>query len=32
MRLTALIQDGELRLMGDRGDLTVRPTVRVAAG
>ena len=31
MRLTALVQDGELQLMGDRGSVALRPTVRVAA-
>ena len=31
MRLNALIQDGELQLMGDRGSLAIRPTIRVAA-
>lgn len=31
MRLNALIQDGELQLMGDRGSVALRPTVRKAA-
>ncbi|MDQ3205510.1 MAG: YaeQ family protein [Pseudomonadota bacterium] len=31
MRLNALIQDGELQLMGDRGSIALRPTVRKAA-
>ena len=31
MRLDALIQDGELQLMGDRGSLAVRPEIRIAA-
>ncbi len=31
MRLTALIQDGELQLMGDRGNIAWRPMARVAA-
>jgi len=31
MRLNALIQDGELQLMGDLGSLAVRPEVRLAA-
>ncbi|SJZ55503.1 YaeQ family protein [Novilysobacter spongiicola] len=31
MRLNALIQDGELQLMGDRGSTSLRPTVRMAA-
>lgn len=31
MRLTALIQDGELQLMGDRGNIELRPTARVTA-
>lgn len=31
MRLNALIQDGELQLMGERGSIEVRPTVRMAA-
>jgi len=30
MRLNALVQDGELQLMGDRGSTSVRPTVRMA--
>ena len=30
MRLNALIQDGELQLMGERGSTSVRPTVRMA--
>ena len=29
MRLNALIQDGELQLMGERGSTSVRPTVRM---
>lgn len=31
MRLTVLVQDGELQLMGERGSIALRPTVRVAA-
>lgn len=31
MRLNALIQDGELQLMGDRGSTSLRPAVRMAA-
>jgi uncharacterized protein YaeQ len=31
MRLNALIQDGELQLMGDRGSVALRPEVRLAA-
>lgn len=31
MRLNALIQDGELQLMGDRGSVALRPAVRMAA-
>jgi len=31
MRLNALIQDGELQLMGERGSVSLRPTVRTAA-
>ena len=31
MRLNALIQDGELQLMGDRGSVALRPGVRMAA-
>lgn len=31
MRLTALLQDGELQLMGDRGSLALRPAVRGTA-
>ncbi|GAB2613345.1 YaeQ family protein [Novilysobacter erysipheiresistens] len=30
MRLNALMQDGELQLMGERGSTSVRPTVRMA--
>ena len=30
MRLNALVQDGELQLMGERGSTSVRPTVRMA--
>ena len=30
MRLNALIQDGELQLMGDLGSVSLRPTVRMA--
>ncbi|KGO98531.1 YaeQ family protein [Novilysobacter defluvii] len=30
MRLNALIQDGELQLMGDRGSVSLRPAVRMA--
>ena len=30
MRLKALVQDGELQLMGERGSTSVRPTVRMA--
>ena len=30
MRLYALVQDGELQLMGERGSTSVRPTVRMA--
>ncbi len=30
MRLNALIQDGELQLMGERGSTSLRPTVRMA--
>jgi uncharacterized protein YaeQ len=30
MRLNALIQDGELQLMGDLGSVAVRPAVRMA--
>ena len=30
MRLNALVQDGELQLMGVRGSTSVRPTVRMA--
>ncbi len=32
MRLTALIQDGELQLMGDLGAVALRPAVRMAPG
>ena len=32
MRLNALVQDGELQLMGDAGTLAIRPEVRIAAG
>ena len=31
MRLNALIQDGELQLMGERGSVSLRPGVRTAA-
>lgn len=31
MRLNALIEDGELQLMGERGSLSLRPGVRMAA-
>ena len=31
MRLNVLVQDGELQLMGDRGNLAVTPDVRIAA-
>ena len=31
MRLNALVQDGELQLMGDRGSVALRPGVRMAA-
>lgn len=30
MRLTVLVQDGVLQLMGERGSIELRPTVRVA--
>ncbi len=30
MRLNALVQDGELQLMGERGSTSLRPTVRMA--
>ncbi len=31
MRLNALLQDGELQLMGDRGSIELRPAARVSA-
>ena len=31
MRLNALLQDGELQLMGDEGTLAIRPEVRIAS-
>ena len=31
MRLNALVQDGELQLMGERGNVSLRPDVRMAA-
>lgn len=31
MRLNVLVQDGELQLMGDRGSVSLRPGVRMAA-
>ncbi len=31
MRLDVLVQDGELQLMGERGNVAVRPDVRIAA-
>lgn len=30
MRLTALVQDRELQLMGERGSIELRPTIRIA--
>lgn len=31
MRLNALVQDGELQLMGDAGTLAIRPEARIVS-
>jgi hypothetical protein len=31
MRLNCMIQDGEMHLMGDTGELTLRPTFRLSS-